>query len=80
MLPTIVMEIVAQAINGLNAISPSQPCQLFQRGPAIIRRQELACDRVAGRFFQMQVGNQQGLARRPVKRCFARRFEPDFAE
>ncbi len=64
--PPLVVKIVAQAVNCRNIMLAGQSRQFFERGPAIIRRQELAAHSIARRLFQMQVRNQQRSAQRPV--------------
>lgn len=65
LLTTIVMEIVTQAINRLGTEFPRETGKLFKSCTAVIRGQELTSHRIAGRLFEMQVGDQQCRTRWP---------------
>lgn len=65
LLTTIVMEIVTQAINRLGTEFPRKAGEFLERCSAVIRGQELPSHRIAGRLFEMQVGDKQCRMRWP---------------
>ena len=62
------MIIVAQAEDRGRTGSTHQFGQFRQRRLAVIGRQHLSLPRIETGLFQMQIGHQQGIFRRPVKR------------
>lgn len=74
-LSAIVMEIVAKAVNRLDRIFAGKPGQFFKRCTAVIRRQELPSYGIARSLFEVQIGNEQRLARRPKERRLSRRLK-----
>ena len=70
-----VVERVAQAPDPCRAGRGDLGGEQVERVEAVIRRQELAVDAVIGRFFEMQVGDQQRVERGPEQRTRGERHE-----
>ena len=68
-----VVEAVAEAIEALRAGALDLAASARQRRVRIVGRQELAEPREPARFFEVQVGDQQRLLRRPEERAVGRR-------
>ena len=74
-LSPIVVEIVTQAVDRPDRIFAGKPGQFFKRCTAVIRRQELPSYGIARSLFEVQIGNEQRLARRPKERRLSRRLK-----
>ena len=70
-----VVEAVAKAIEASRAAALDLGGERRQRRVRIIRRQELAEPSEPARLFEVQVGDEQRLARRPEQRAGGRRLE-----
>jgi hypothetical protein len=75
-----IVETVAQAPDFARPRLALQRRQLAQRRDRIVGRKHLADPRVPARFLKVQVSDQQGLARGPIKSTGADRRQVDAAE
>ena len=75
-----VVEAVAEAPDFRGVRRRDEGGQIGERGDAVIRRQHLPALGEPARFLEMQIGDEQGAARRPEQRALRQRHQLVIAE